>query len=94
LQQVVKVGGQSWPVMLGTLAVALGGAWLLGRWLRARPRPVTTMRSPGGLTSVLDCQVGLDRLKGSRPGVPNELARARRRGPLGRNGVHCHPSRG
>jgi uncharacterized integral membrane protein (TIGR00698 family) len=33
LQEVVQVGGQSLPVMLGTLAVALGGAWLLGRWL-------------------------------------------------------------
>ena len=36
LQQVVRVGGQSLPVMLGTLAVALGGAWLLGRWLGVR----------------------------------------------------------
>ena len=33
LQQVLHVGGQSLPVMLGTLAVALGGAWLLGWWL-------------------------------------------------------------
>jgi len=33
LQQVVKVGGSSLPVMFGTLAVALGGAWLIGRWL-------------------------------------------------------------
>lgn len=31
LQQVVEVGGSSLPVMLGTLAVALGGAWLIGR---------------------------------------------------------------
>jgi uncharacterized integral membrane protein (TIGR00698 family) len=36
LQQVVHVGVQSLPVMLGTLAVALGGAWLLGRWLGVR----------------------------------------------------------
>ncbi|MDT8913379.1 putative sulfate exporter family transporter [Amycolatopsis sp. PS_44_ISF1] len=36
LPQVVRVGGQSLPVMLGTLAVALGGAWLLGRWLGVR----------------------------------------------------------
>jgi uncharacterized integral membrane protein (TIGR00698 family) len=36
LQQVLHVGGQSLPVMLGTLTVALGGAWLLGRWLGVR----------------------------------------------------------
>lgn len=36
LTQVMKVGGESLPVMLGTLAVALGGAWLLGRWLGVR----------------------------------------------------------
>ncbi|RZQ64648.1 YeiH family protein [Amycolatopsis suaedae] len=36
LQQVVRVGGESLPVMLGTLAVALGGAWLLGRLLGVR----------------------------------------------------------
>ncbi|SFW92077.1 YeiH family protein [Amycolatopsis australiensis] len=36
LSQVLRVGGQSLPVMLGTLAVALGGAWLLGRWLGVR----------------------------------------------------------
>ncbi|HEY3467525.1 MAG TPA: putative sulfate exporter family transporter [Amycolatopsis sp.] len=36
LTQVLKVGGESLPVMLGTLAVALGGAWLLGRWLGVR----------------------------------------------------------
>lgn len=33
LQQVVRVGGSSLPVMLGTLAVALGGAWFFGRLL-------------------------------------------------------------
>ncbi|RSM69349.1 putative sulfate exporter family transporter [Amycolatopsis sp. WAC 01375] len=33
LQEVLRVGGESLPVMLGTLAIALGGAWLLGRWL-------------------------------------------------------------
>jgi uncharacterized integral membrane protein (TIGR00698 family) len=33
LQQVAQVGGSSLPVMLGTLAVALGGAALLGRLL-------------------------------------------------------------
>jgi uncharacterized integral membrane protein (TIGR00698 family) len=31
LRQVVEVGVGSLPVMLGTLTVALGGAWLLGR---------------------------------------------------------------
>ena len=36
LQQVVKVGSSSLPVMLGTLAVALGGAWLFGRLLKVR----------------------------------------------------------
>jgi uncharacterized integral membrane protein (TIGR00698 family) len=36
LRQVLHVGGQSFPVVLGTLAVALGGAWLLGRWLGVR----------------------------------------------------------
>ncbi len=37
LRQVVHVGGSSLPVMLGTLAVALGGAALLGRVLRVEP---------------------------------------------------------
>ena len=36
LSQVVRVGGQSLPVMLGTLTVALGGAWLFGRLLEVR----------------------------------------------------------
>ncbi|MGH3781795.1 MAG: YeiH family protein [Pseudonocardiaceae bacterium] len=36
LQQVVAVGRQSLPVMLGTLAVALGGAWVLSRLLNVR----------------------------------------------------------
>lgn len=36
LQQVVRVGGSSLPVMLGTLTVALGGAWLFGRLLGVR----------------------------------------------------------
>jgi uncharacterized integral membrane protein (TIGR00698 family) len=36
LQQVVRVGGGSLPVMLGTLGVALGGAWLFGRLLGVR----------------------------------------------------------
>ena len=36
VQQVVSVGRQSLPVMLGTLAVALGGAWVLGRLLNVR----------------------------------------------------------
>jgi uncharacterized integral membrane protein (TIGR00698 family) len=36
LHQVVSVGRQSLPVMLGTLAVALGGAWVLGRLLQVR----------------------------------------------------------
>lgn len=36
LQQVTQVGAESLPVMLGTLAVALGGAWLLGRLLGVR----------------------------------------------------------
>jgi uncharacterized integral membrane protein (TIGR00698 family) len=34
LTQVVRVGGRSLPVMLGTVAVALGGAWLFGQLLR------------------------------------------------------------
>ena len=36
LQQVAAVGLGSLPVMLGTLAVALGGAWLLSRLLAVR----------------------------------------------------------
>jgi uncharacterized integral membrane protein (TIGR00698 family) len=36
LQQVVRVGGSSLPVMLGTLTVALGGAWIFGRLLGVR----------------------------------------------------------
>jgi uncharacterized integral membrane protein (TIGR00698 family) len=36
LQQVVRVGGSSLPVMLGTLTVALGGAWVFGRLLGVR----------------------------------------------------------
>jgi uncharacterized integral membrane protein (TIGR00698 family) len=36
LQQVVRMGGSSLPVMLGTLAVALGGAWLFGRLFGVR----------------------------------------------------------
>lgn len=37
LKQVFAVGGASLPVMLGTLAVALGGAWVIGRRLHLRP---------------------------------------------------------
>ncbi|GAA4837272.1 YeiH family protein [Actinomycetospora corticicola] len=33
LTQVASVGASSLPVMLGTLAIALGGAWLVGRLL-------------------------------------------------------------
>ncbi|MEV6283064.1 putative sulfate exporter family transporter [Kribbella sp. NPDC051770] len=36
LQQVAHVGVGSLPVMLGTLAIALGGAWLFGRLLGVR----------------------------------------------------------
>jgi uncharacterized integral membrane protein (TIGR00698 family) len=36
LQEVIHVGGSSLPVMLGTLAIALGGAWLFGRLLGVR----------------------------------------------------------
>ncbi|MFB6720210.1 YeiH family protein [Kribbella sp. NPDC056345] len=36
LQQVAHVGLSSLPVMLGTLALALGGAWLFGRLLDVR----------------------------------------------------------
>ncbi|MEV5964544.1 putative sulfate exporter family transporter [Kribbella sp. NPDC051952] len=36
LQQVAHVGASSLPVMLGTLAIALGGAWLFGRILGVR----------------------------------------------------------
>ncbi|MEO7195180.1 MAG: putative sulfate exporter family transporter [Pseudonocardiaceae bacterium] len=41
LRQVVSVGGQSLPVMLGTLAVALSGAWVLGRLLTVRGDTLT-----------------------------------------------------
>jgi len=34
LRDVLRVGSDSLPVMLGTLAVALSGAWLVGRLLR------------------------------------------------------------
>lgn len=34
LREVARTGTEALPVMLGTLAVALGGAALLGRWLR------------------------------------------------------------
>lgn len=33
LGEIVRTGGASLPVMLGTLAAALVGAWLFGRWL-------------------------------------------------------------
>ena len=46
LRQVASVGGASLPVMLGTLAVALGAAWLLGRRL-GLPRDVTTLIGVG-----------------------------------------------
>ncbi|MBR7828556.1 putative sulfate exporter family transporter [Actinospica sp. MGRD01-02] len=36
LQQVVRVGGDSLPVMLGSLTAALAGAWLFGRLLGVR----------------------------------------------------------
>ncbi|TCC43809.1 putative sulfate exporter family transporter [Kribbella capetownensis] len=36
LQQVAQVGASSLPVMLGTLALALGGAWVFGRLLGVR----------------------------------------------------------
>jgi uncharacterized integral membrane protein (TIGR00698 family) len=36
LKQVAHVGASSLPVMLGTLAFALGGAWLFGRLLGVR----------------------------------------------------------
>ncbi|TCC64730.1 putative sulfate exporter family transporter [Kribbella pittospori] len=36
LQQVAHVGASSLPVMLGTLALALGGAWVFGRLLGVR----------------------------------------------------------
>ncbi|MEV0795430.1 putative sulfate exporter family transporter [Kribbella sp. NPDC050459] len=36
LQQVARVGVSSLPVMLGTLALALGGAWVFGRLLGVR----------------------------------------------------------
>jgi uncharacterized integral membrane protein (TIGR00698 family) len=36
LQQVAHVGASSLPVMLGTLAIALGGAWVFGRLLGVR----------------------------------------------------------
>jgi uncharacterized integral membrane protein (TIGR00698 family) len=33
LAQIAKVGLESLPVMIGTLAVCLAAAWLIGRWL-------------------------------------------------------------
>ena len=36
LHQVARVGASSLPVMLGTLALALGGAWFFGRLLGVR----------------------------------------------------------
>lgn len=33
LRQVARVGASSLPVMLGTLAICLTAAWLIGRWL-------------------------------------------------------------
>ena len=36
LRQIATVGAQSLPVMLGTLAVALGGAYLIGRLIGVR----------------------------------------------------------
>ncbi len=36
LQQVARVGLRSLPVMLGTLAIALAGTWVLGRMLGVR----------------------------------------------------------
>ena len=41
LQQVARVGGQSLPVMLGTITVALAGAWLFGRLLGVRGKAQT-----------------------------------------------------
>jgi uncharacterized integral membrane protein (TIGR00698 family) len=38
LGQIVRVGARSLPVMLGTLAVALAGAVVIGRALRVSPR--------------------------------------------------------
>ncbi|SNC60068.1 conserved hypothetical integral membrane protein [Kytococcus aerolatus] len=46
LGQVLRIGGESLPVMLGTLVVALVAAWLLGRWL-GTPRDVTTLVGVG-----------------------------------------------
>jgi len=36
VRQVIQVGAESLPVMLGTLVIALGGAWLLGGLLHVR----------------------------------------------------------
>ncbi|KHK95926.1 membrane protein YeiH [Microbacterium mangrovi] len=38
LPVILQVGAESLPVMLGTLAVCLTGAWLIGRALRVEPR--------------------------------------------------------
>ncbi len=38
LGQILRVGARSLPVMLGTLAVALVGAAVVGRWLAVSPR--------------------------------------------------------
>jgi uncharacterized integral membrane protein (TIGR00698 family) len=46
LRQVATVGASSLPVMLGTLSVALGGAWLVGRLLGVE-RDTTTLIGVG-----------------------------------------------
>ncbi|WP_433383215.1 YeiH family protein [Actinoplanes sp. CA-142083] len=46
LGEVVQVGASSLPVMLGTLTVCLGLAWLAGRWLGI-PRDLRTLVGVG-----------------------------------------------
>jgi uncharacterized integral membrane protein (TIGR00698 family) len=46
LGQVASVGASSLPVMIGTLAVCLGAAYLLGRWLGI-PRDLRTLIGVG-----------------------------------------------
>ncbi|HUX05432.1 MAG TPA: putative sulfate exporter family transporter [Acidimicrobiales bacterium] len=45
-REVVTTGGASIPVLLGSLTIALGGAWLVGRWLNV-PGDLTTLIGVG-----------------------------------------------
>ena len=45
-REVLTTGGGSLPVLIGTLTIALGGAWLVGRWLKI-PGDLTTLIGVG-----------------------------------------------